>query len=414
MTAEILCVGTELLLGDIVNTNAAFLAKELAALGISVYHQTVVGDNPERLRDAFSDALGRCDIVITSGGLGPTCDDLTKETLADLFSLPLVLDKPSLDAIELFFKTSGRTMCRNNNKQAMIPKGAVVFKNNNGTAPGLAVTKNGKTAILLPGPPREIEAMFNESVRPFLEKMSGLVFVSHTVHLFGIGESAAEERLRDLMDSENPTVAPYAKDGEVVIRVTARAENKPDADALSVPVINEIRSRLGQFVYGVDVGSLQNAVVKKLSEKKLTVSFAESCTGGYAAKRITEIPGSSAVFGCGIVSYSNDTKINVLGVSKDTIENFSAVSAECAAEMAMGVRKISGSDIAVSVTGYAGPGTSEKEPVGLVYIGLSTERSTSSVKLDLSRRYGSNLREYIRYVASSHMLYNVLKLIDTF
>ena len=351
MTAEILCVGTELLLGDIVNTNAAFLAKELAALGISVYHQTVVGDNPERLRDAFSDALGRCDIVITSGGLGPTCDDLTKETLADLFSLPLVLDKPSLDAIELFFKTSGRTMCRNNNKQAMIPKGAVVFKNNNGTAPGLAVTKNGKTAILLPGPPREIEAMFNESVRPFLEKMSGLVFVSHTVHLFGIGESAAEERLHDLMDSENPTVAPYAKDGEVVIRVTARAENKPDADALSVPVINEILSRLGQFVYGVDVGSLQNAVVKKLSEKKLTVSFAESCTGGYAAKRITEIPGSSAVFGCGIVSYSNDTKINVLGVSKDTIENFSAVSAECAAEMAMGVRKISGSDIAVSVTG---------------------------------------------------------------
>ncbi len=409
MIAEILSVGSELLLGDIVNTNAAFLSKELAALGIPVYRQSVIGDNPKRLSDSLSEALSRSDIVITTGGLGPTCDDITKETAANLFSLPLVLDEESLTAIKSFFATVGRPMTENNVKQAMVPKGATVFKNNNGTAPGIAISSGQKTIIMLPGPPREIEPMFTQSVKPFLESFSNQTFISHTVHLFGIGESAAEAKLRDLMDNPNPTVAPYAKDGETLIRITAGSDSKQHADALCKPIIDEITSRLGEYIYGVDVGSLQNALVQRLTNEHLTIALAESCTGGLAAKRITEIPGSSNVFGCGIVSYSNETKKNLLSVSENTLEKFGAVSPECAAEMALGALNISGSDFALSVTGFAGPADENSdEPVGLVYIGVTDGITTEVKQLSLNRGY-SNQRELIRYIASSHLLNIALK-----
>lgn len=409
MIAEIVSVGSELLLGDIVNTNAAFLSKELAALGIPVYRQSVIGDNPKRLSDSLSEALSRSDIVITTGGLGPTCDDITKETAATLFSLPLVLDEASLASIKSFFNTVGRPMTENNVKQAMVPKGATVFKNNNGTAPGVAITSDNKTIIMLPGPPREIEPMFFESVKPFLESFSNQIFISHTVYLFGIGESAAEAKLRDLMDNSNPTVAPYAKDGETIIRITARGNSQQQADEMCKPIIDEIISRIGEYVYGIDVGSLQNALVKRLLDENLTVALAESCTGGLAAKRITEIPGSSKVFGCGIVSYSNEIKKNVLSVSEEILKNFGAVSPECATEMALGVLKISGADFALSVTGFAGPADENSdEPVGLVYICVTDGIKTDVKQLSLNRGYG-NQRELIRYIASSHLLNIALK-----
>lgn len=409
MKAEILCVGTELLLGDIVNTNAAFIARELAAAGVPTYHQAVVGDNDGRLRTCLDEAFTRADTVILTGGLGPTYDDMTKETVADYFHRRMILDQPSLDWIEAFFQKRGSVMTPNNRKQAMMPEGATIFHNDNGTAPGLAVTDGAHTAILLPGPPREMEPMFREQVMPYLAAKSGQTIRSRTIHIFGVGESAVEDQLRAQMEhSENPTLATYAKEGEVQLRVTALAPTEEEAYRLTDPAVREICNVLGDAVYGVDVGSLEKALVQKLLQTGKTIATAESCTGGWIAKRITDVPGSSRVFGCGITSYSNETKERVLGVRAETLETFGAVSKETAQEMAEGVRRISGADVGVSATGVAGPEPSEGKAVGLVYLGIATERGTSVLELHLSRGYATD-RNLIRRDAVNRALYHAAK-----
>ena len=412
-SAEILCIGTELLMGDIINTNAAYLAKELAGLGINLYHQSVVGDNPERLRQSLQLALKRADIVITTGGLGPTYDDLSKETIAACFGRTLVMDEDSLTRIQAHFLRLGREMTDNNKKQAMMPQGCVIFQNENGTAPGCAIEGSGelegKTAIMLPGPPREMKPMFEQQVKPYLLKDSDTRLVSRTMHFFGIGESMLEDRLRSLMEkSLNPTVAPYAKTGEVQLRVTARVKDGEDPNALLEPVMEQIRQTVGEFLYGVDVGDLQTAVVRLLTEKERKVAVAESCTGGYLAKRITDVSGSSKVFECGICSYSNRIKHQLLGVSERTLEEYGAISEQTATEMASGVRKLSGADIGISVTGNAGPTADEGKEVGLVYIGVDSPKLTQVFTLHVNRR-DQDARETIRYLASSHALSLILK-----
>lgn len=413
MKAEILCVGTELLLGDIVNTNAAFIARELAGLGIDVYNQSVVGDNPERLKESLELAFQRNDMVIMTGGLGPTYDDLTKETVAELFGKKMVLHQASMERIEAFFQHYSRTMTDNNRKQAYMPEDAAVFPNENGTAPGLAVEQGGKIAILLPGPPREMTPMFLDSVVPYLERFSGSTLYSTNIHLFGIGESQVETILKEMMVSfQNPTIAPYAKEGEVRLRVTASAKSKEEAKAMADPVVEKIEEILGEYIYGIDVGDLQTALVKALRKKKKKVAFAESCTGGYLSKRLTEVPGASAVFDCGVCSYANEIKELVLGVRAQTLAEHGAVSEETAREMAEGVRKLSGAEIGVSTTGIAGPdGGSEGKPVGLVYVGIATERGCEAFALHLSRGYKEE-REYIRYLAGSHAFSLCIKALE--
>lgn len=415
-SAEILCIGTEILMGDIVNTNAAYIAKELAGLGINVYHQSVVGDNPQRLREALELAFSRADIVITTGGLGPTYDDLSKETIAAFFGRELVMDQESLHRIECHFLRQNRPMTENNKKQAMMPQGCIIFPNNNGTAPGCAIEgtgeQQGKTAIMLPGPPREMKPMFEESVKPFLLKDSDTRLVSHTMHFFGIGESMLESLLRDLMEhSLNPTVAPYAKTGEVQLRVTARVQNGEDAEALLQPVMEKIKEQVGGYLYGIDVGDLQTAAVHALKVNGLHVAVAESCTGGYVAKRLTDVSGASEVFECGVVTYSNRMKHQLLGVSQQTLDTFGAVSEETAREMAAGVRKLSGAEIGISVTGNAGPEPSEGKEVGLVYIGVDSLEMSRVFMLQVNRR-DQDARETIRYLASSHALSLILKAVD--
>lgn len=413
-TAEILCVGTELLLGDIVNTNAAFLSRELAALGLGVYRHTAVGDNPQRLAKALEEALERADLVITSGGLGPTYDDLTKETVAAAFGLSLELHGHSLKRIEDYFARLGRAMTPNNAKQAMMPVGATVFDNDYGTAPSLAVTDKdtGKTVIMLPGPPGELIPIFRQKIAPYLRERTDAVLVSKNIHIFGMGESAVEDKIRDIMtESENPTVAPYCKEGEVRLRVTAKADSETAAAELCDGMIEKILStEVGEFVYGIDVDSLERALVGKLIEKGRTLCCAESCTGGLIAERITDVSGCSAVFFGGCVTYTNEMKMALLGVSGETLERYTAVSPQTAMEMARGARLRLGTDIAVSATGYAGPtGGTESDPVGTVYIGLSTEKGEEYRRLSLS---SMRSREYIRIVSASNALHMALKAID--
>ncbi len=415
-SAEILCIGTEILMGDIINTNAAYIAKELAGLGINVYHQSVVGDNPQRLKESLALAFSRADIVITTGGLGPTYDDLSKETIAAYFNRKLVMDEESLHAIECHFLRLNRVMTDNNKKQAMMPEGCVIFANHNGTAPGCAIEgegeQQGKTAIMLPGPPREMKPMFEQGVKPFLLKGSDTRLVSHTMHFFGIGESMLESILHELMEeSTNPTVAPYAKTGEVQLRVTARVKQGEDAEALLQPVMEQIKEKVGEFLYGIDVGDLQTAAVWALKEKNLHVAVAESCTGGYVAKRITDVSGASDVFECGICSYSNRIKHQILGVKQETLDTFGAISEETAREMAEGVRRISGAEIGVSVTGNAGPQASEGKDVGLVYIGVDSDHFKKVFMLHVNRK-DQDARETIRYLASSHALSLILKAVE--
>ena len=412
-SAEILCVGTELLLGDIVNTNAAFLSQKLAELGINVYRHTVVGDNPERLKSALRSAIDTCDLVITSGGLGPTYDDLTKETVAECFGLELRMHQHSLERIKEYFARTNRVMTKNNEKQAMMPVGAHVFDNDYGTAPSLAVCdeENNKTVIMLPGPPGELIPLFNDKIAPFLRGHSESIIFSKNINLFGIGESAAEEIIKDIMtESSNPTVAPYCKEGEVRLRVTAKAQSEEQAVAMCDDMITVIcQSRIGEFVYGVDVDSLENALVGSLHKNGLTMATAESCTGGLISERITAIAGCSDVFFGGCVTYTNDVKKNLIGVSADTLDKHGAVSAETAMEMAKGVRERLGVDIAVSATGIAGPGGGTAEtPVGTVFIGISTKLGESFRKLSLS---SMRSRDYIRIVSSSNALDMALKAI---
>lgn len=412
--AEILCVGTELLLGDIVNTNAAFLSQRLADLGISVYRHTVVGDNPRRLRAALESALASADLVITSGGLGPTYDDLTKETVAATLGRSLELHTPSLEKIRSYFERTGRTMTKNNEKQAMVPQGAIILENDYGTAPAFAVedTVSNKTVIMLPGPPGELIPIFNEKVAPLLKSRSELVLVSKNIHIFGMGESAVEDKIKDIMTgSANPSVAPYCKEGEVRLRVTARADSEQTAQDMCDSMIDTIlRSEVGAHVYGIDVDSLENALVAALHRTGLTACTAESCTGGLIAERITSVAGCSDVFLGGCVTYTNGAKQALLGVSGDTLEQYGAVSAQTAMEMARGARERFGADIAVSATGIAGPsGGTPDTPVGTVFIGLSSPQGESFRRLSLS---SMRSREYIRIVSSSNALDMALKAVS--
>ncbi|KPU44734.1 putative competence-damage inducible protein [Oxobacter pfennigii] len=384
MKAEILAVGTELLLGDIVNTNAQYIARRLADLGISVYHHSVVGDNPERLKDAYELAFKRADLVITTGGLGPTKDDLTKEIAAEYFNKELVVDEESMKKIEEYSKRNNRPVLESNKKQAYMPKGCIILKNDHGSAPGCIIEDKGKILIMMPGPPREMKPMFENYAVPYLEKFSDGVLVSRVLRVLGLGESEMEDRVKDIIDSQdNPTVAPYVKDGEATLRITSKANIKEEAVKLLVPMESNIRERLGDYIYGVDDTTIEEVVAKLLIDKNLTIATAESCTGGLIASKLINYPGISSVFMEGVVSYSNDAKVKRLGVKKETLDKYGAVSKETAEEMAVGIAKTAGTDIGISVTGIAGPdgGTAEK-PVGLVYVGLYIKGSVKTKKLN--------------------------------
>jgi len=386
MTAEVIAVGTELLLGDILNTNAQYLARELAKLGINVYYQTVVGDNRARLLEAYKAAFSRADIVIATGGLGPTEDDLTKETAAEFFGLELELHEPSWEKIQGLFYSMHSNMTLTNKKQAMMPKGCTVLVNDNGTAPGCCVERDGKLLFLLPGPPNECIPMYENTVIPILKPRSGAVFVSKTLKICGIGESTAEEMLKDLIDTqENPTIAPYAKTSEVWFRITASGSNEEGARAAMAPCLSEMRRRFGVNIYGEDDDTLEGVVVKALLDKGLTIAFAESCTGGALTSKLVSCPGVSAALLEGAVTYSNEAKMRRLGVKAETLRKFGAVSPQTAAEMAKGIADTSGADIGVSATGIAGPdGGTDEKPVGLVYLGFCIKGDVSAVELHLT------------------------------
>lgn len=403
MTAEILCVGTELLLGQIVNTDAQYLSQELSRIGISVYHQTTVGDNPSRLREAFLTALGRSDIVIATGGLGPTMDDLTKETIAEALGLDMVLHQESMDKLKEFFAHFNRPMTPNNEKQAWFPQGSIILENDRGTAPGCVIETNGKSVIILPGPPRELTYMYDHEVLPYLEGKSNARFHSVNLRFFGIGESELEHRVKDMMESQsNPTIAPYAGSGEVMLRLTASAENTVKAKLLIAPVEEEIRRRVGQYIYTAEYGSMAETVVNLMIGKGLTVALAESCTGGKLSSMLVDIPGSSAMLAGGVVSYSNEVKKSLLGVKEETLAVHGAVSEDTALEMARGVLKQIKADYALAVTGIAGPGggTVEK-PVGLVYVALARRKDgyTQVRKLQILRD-----RDYVRHISCLNAL----------
>ncbi|MBQ4258441.1 MAG: competence/damage-inducible protein A [Clostridia bacterium] len=373
MNAEILSVGTELLLGQTINTDAAYIAQELSGIGINLLYTTVVGDNPARLRGALDAAFSRSDLVITTGGLGPTEDDLTKETIAAAAGKKLVVDETAREMIEEYFSTRPWAASENQKKQALLPEGCVPFENHHGTAPGCAFeTDGGKIVIMLPGPPSELVPMLKESAIPYLLKLENAIIFSRNIHVFGRGEGAVAQMISDYVNLENPTVATYAKNGEMFIRVTAKAATKEEAEMLCAPIVREIEEIVGDVVYTDRLDSLEELAVSLLAERKMTLATAESCTGGLLAKRLTDIPGASEVFETGVVSYANKTKEKLLGVRSITLERFGAVSSETAREMAEGVRKLAGSNLGIGITGIAGPGGgSPEKPVGLVYIALS-------------------------------------------
>lgn len=411
-TAELIAVGTELLLGDIANTNAQMLSQGLSQLGINVYYHTVVGDNPRRLRQAVEIAKGRADILITTGGLGPTYDDLTKLVLAECFGKELVHHAPSEERIRARFAAMGHEMTENNLQQAMLPEGCTVLDNDWGTAPGAAFFAEGTHVILLPGPPMECEKMFRHRALPYLQTLSEGVIASRTVKTFGIGESAAEALLRPLMNRlDNPTLAPYAKPTGTELRITARADTEAEALAMIAPVEEEVKAILGDKVIGVDVHSIQEVCLALLRERGLTLGTAESCTGGMMASLMTDLPGASQVFRGGVVSYHEEVKAQVLGVPEEMLAEYGAVSPQVAEAMARGAKRLLGCDLAVSATGVAGPDPDSRgNPVGLVYLGLAfgdrcvvrefragnvarerVRRMSAQRGLDLVRRYLTGL-----------------------
>ena len=403
-TAELIAVGTELLLGNIANTDAQMLSKELSALGINVFYHSVVGDNPQRLRAAVEVARTRSDLIITTGGLGPTCDDLTKNVLAECFGKKLVFNREAALRMEAYFKKlhpeSGK-MTENNYQQAYLPEGCVPFQNDWGTAPGCGFEVDGVRVIMLPGPPSECGPMFRERAVPYLQDWTDGVILSRTLRIFGMGESAVEDQLREHMNAmKNPTLAPYAKEGEVELRLTARAEDEETARALMAPAEAALIKRFGDLVYGVDVPSLEAVCLELLKEKGLTVSVAESCTGGLLAQRFTDLPGASAAFKGGVVSYWSQVKHDVLGVPNDLLFQYGAVSDPVARAMAEGVRTLMGSDLALSVTGVAGPDSDERgNPVGLVYVAVAGQGETYVRVV-----HAAGPRNRVRTVAASHAL----------
>ncbi len=371
MTVELICVGTELLLGNIVNTNAVFISEKCAMLGLSMYYQSVVGDNPGRLEEMVKTAMKRSDIIILSGGLGPTQDDLTKETVAKVMGKKLVEDQKARQEIQLFLERRGRTITENNWKQALVPEGCQVLYNVNGTAPGLIVEDDNTCVILLPGPPNELVPMFEEQVYPYLHKLQPEIICSKMIKLCGIGESSAETKILDLVEAQtNPTVAPYAKTGEVHLRITAKAESETAAYKLMEPVEEVLRQRFGTLIYTDDPQvTLEMAIYELLKANNLTVTTAESCTGGLVAGRLINVPGISEYLKEGYITYSNEAKQKLLGVPAEILQKYGAVSPQTAEAMAKGGAKAAEVDVCIAVTGIAGPdGGSLEKPVGLVYM----------------------------------------------
>lgn len=399
MNAEIICIGTELLLGNIVNTDATDVAQTLSEMGISVYRYTAVGDNPERLAEVVQAAARRADLLITTGGLGPTLDDLSKQTVAAAFGKKLVRHPECEADIRTYFERLHRPMTPNNLLQAMLPEGCTVLKNDWGTAPGCVFDAEGVKVIMLPGPPRECRAMLRYRVAPYLKSLSGQTIHSRYVHIFGMGESQVESLLHDLMEqSSNPTVAPYAKEGEVMLRITAAASSQAEAETMIEPVAAQIRTVLGPLIYTEEYDSLEQTCLNLLRQAGKTLATAESCTGGYIAKRMTDLPGSSAVFVGGVVAYTVPVKEQLLGVPAGLIERCGVVSVEVAAAMAEGVRARLGSSFGIGVTGLAGPdGDGSNRPVGLVYVALSNGNNTWVRAIQQTGE-----RERVRYIAGHH------------
>ena len=400
--AEIIAVGTELLLGNVANTDAQFLSEQLASVGVNVLYHTAVGDNPERLERVIDIARHRADLLIFTGGLGPTYDDLTKETVCRAFGLELVFHPEIVDEIRHYFDTVfRREMPECNLQQAWLPQGCTVFHNPVGTAPGCLFEKDGVTAAMLPGVPRECRYLTEHALIPWLRKKHEGVILSHDLRIFGLTEPQVQEKLADIMDEAvNPSLAPYAKTGEVMLRLTAKAETAAACEELMAPLLWDVRSRLGDCLYGVDVDSLEQQVLQMLKSRRLTLSAAESCTGGLIAKRVTDLPGASAVFLGGVVSYTNGVKAGVLGVPEELLTQYGAVSAPVALAMAEGIRWLTGSDLAVSVTGVAGPDRDDRgNEVGTVFIALAAPDDTAVTRLDLGTG-----RERVRTMAAHHAL----------
>lgn len=372
MKAEIITVGTEILLGDILNTNCRYLSRELAAMGIEMYYQITVGDNEERLLKTLEESLNRSDIVICTGGLGPTEDDITKEVCAKYFGYELELHKPSLDAMIERFKHMNRVPTKNNEKQAYFPKEAYILKNDNGTAPGCIMEKEGKMIVVLPGPPKEMESMFENYVKPYLSKLTDDVIESEVLRIIGVGESKVENDILDIIDSQtNPTIATYAKGYECTLRITAKAKSVEEAKELIKPMSDEMKRRFGQSLYATGETSIEEVVAKMLVDNNLKIAVAESCTGGMVSASLINYPGISSVFMEGCVTYSNEAKMKSLGVKKETLDVYGAVSDNCAKEMASGVAARYNTNVGIATTGIAGPGGgTDEKPVGLVYFGI--------------------------------------------
>ena len=399
--AEIIAVGTELLMGSTINTNAQEISQALNAIGINVYYHTVVGDNPQRLRAALELGRSRADILITTGGLGPTYDDLTKETICAVFGREMVLHQDIVEEIRRFYEASLHVpMPENNVSQGYLPVNCTVFDNPVGTAPGCAFEEGGVHVLMLPGPPNEMRTMLRRCALPYLRSLSAETILSHDLMLFGMGESSVEQLLREEMEQmENPSLATYAKPAEVRLRATAKAETAEQAEAMLSPVLARAREVLGDVVYGQDVSSLEEVCFALLKERGWTFAAAESCTGGQIAARITALPGSSAVFRGGVVSYWSEVKADVLGVPQDILDTYGAVSARCAKAMAEGVRRLTGAELALSVTGVAGPDSDERgNPVGRVYIGLATPEGTFCRETEQGKRQ----RERIQRMSASY------------
>ena len=397
---EIISVGTEILLGHITNTDARDVSEMLSRIGINVKYHTVVGDNPERLRACVEIARSRADIIITTGGLGPTCDDLTKQILAESFGLKLVQNDDEVRFLHDFIRNK-RKLTPNNFQQAMLPEeGCTVFHNLWGTAPGCAFQAEGKTVIMMPGPPVECVPMFRTYGVPYLRALSDEQIVSHSIRVFGIGESAIDDMFADEMNvMENPTMAPYAKECDCLLQVTAKAGSEAEAEAMMAPVIAHVKERLGDFVYGTDVECLEEAVFPLLKEKGLTFATAESCTGGEIAKRFTDIPGASSVFLGGAVVYTNEVKARLLGLDPEMIEEKGAVSCEVAVALAEQVRRLTGADIGIGVTGLAGPDGDGVHEVGTVFVSMAVEGNTYVRALALGPK---RTRSYIRRMSGNH------------
>lgn len=407
MNAEIICVGTELVLGDILNTNAYYLSNQLALKGINVFYQISVGDNVNRLTDTFLTSYKRSDLIILTGGLGPTADDITMKTVAKALDIEMVKNEEAYARIVEYFKKIGRVLTKNNDKQAYLPKGSIVFQNEVGTAPGCVIEKDGKSVVFLPGPPSELKEMYKNSLDKYLDKFSDSIIKSKFVHIYGVGEAGIDDKAADLISGTDTTVAPYAKEDEAELRVTAKGKTASEAEEKIDKTVEKIKELFGDAIYGYDDDDLQTVVVRLLKEKHLTVATAESCTAGYISKRITDISGASEIFNMGITTYSNECKNKELHVPNDLIKTYGAVSEQVAACMAKGVRLKSGADIGLSITGIAGPNSDGTDkPIGLAYIGLSDKHREYVFKSQKSPIKG---REYVRFASSSQAL-NLLRL----